>query len=72
MPAATKTWSRQTAWALMAGCAFLAANNQIEVLQIVIWPITAFALPAFGFRQPAVASWMRGSQPDQSPNGGRP
>ena len=72
MPLATKTWSRQTAWVLMAGCAFLAFNNQIEVLAIVIWPVTMFALPAFGFKQPAVDSWMRGSQPDQSPNGGRP
>jgi hypothetical protein len=61
----TKTWSRQTAWVLMAGCAFLAFNNQIEVLAIVIWPVTMFALPAFGFRQ-------QRSQSSESPHGGRP
>jgi hypothetical protein len=68
----TKTWSRQTAWVLMAGCAFLAFNGQVEELAIVIWPITAFALPAFGFRQPAVGEWMQRSKPSEPPNGGRP
>jgi hypothetical protein len=68
----TKTWSRQTAWVLMLGCVFLAANGQTEELAIVIWPVTMFALPAFGFRQPAVDSWMQRSQSSESSHGGRP
>jgi hypothetical protein len=67
----SRTWSRQVACVLILGCFYLGANNQAEVLQIVIWPVTVFTLAAFGLRQPAVASWMRGSQPTESPNGGR-
>jgi hypothetical protein len=55
----SRTWSRQVACVLIAGCFYLGANNQTEVLEIVIWPVAVFTLAAFGLRQPAVASWMR-------------
>ena len=57
-----KTWSRETAWAMMLGCFFLAGSGQPEVLEIVIWPTTIFTLAAFGFRQPVVNDWMRTRQ----------
>ena len=55
-----RTWSRQTAWALIIGCAALAYSGKTEELSLVIWPTTIFSLAAFGFRQPAVGDWMRG------------
>ena len=57
-----KTWSRETAWAMLLGCFFLAGSEQTEELEIVIWPTTIFTLAAFGFRQPVVNDWMRKSR----------
>jgi len=54
-----KTWARETAFAMLVGCAVLAYNGQSEELEIVVWPVTIFSLAAFGFRQPAVDGWMR-------------
>ena len=55
-----KTWSREVAFSMILGCALLAWNGQSEELEIVIWPVTTFALAAFGMRQPVVSEWMRG------------
>ena len=56
-----RTWSRELAVVMIVGCVYLAALGQTEELDIVIWPTTVFTLAAFGFRQPAVGDWMRGS-----------
>lgn len=55
-----KTWSRETAFAMILGCAFLAYSGKTEELNIVVWPVTIFTLSAYGFKQPSVDSWMRG------------
>lgn len=56
-----KTWSRETAFAMILFLCFLAYQGKVEELEILVWPFTIFTLAAYGFRQPAVDGWMRRS-----------
>jgi hypothetical protein len=53
-----RTWSRELSLVLLLGLATLIYFEKKEMVEIVIWPIVAFTLPAFGFKQPTLEAWM--------------
>ena len=53
-----RTWSRELSLALLLGLATLIYFEKKEMVEIVIWPVVAFTLPSFGFKQPALEAWM--------------
>jgi len=56
----TKTWSRELAIVMWLCLGFLMYNDQTEMADIVVWPITIFSMAAFGFKQPAITDRLRG------------
>lgn len=44
----SKTWKRETAWSMLLFCAYTAFIGNVEILEIIIWPIFLFVAAAFG------------------------
>jgi hypothetical protein len=43
-----KTYKREVAAALLLGLGYLVFTNNLEMVDVVIWPIIGFATGAFG------------------------
>ncbi len=44
----TKTYKREVAAALLLGLGYLVFKNNLEMVNVLVWPIIGFAAGAFG------------------------
>ena len=53
-----RTWARELSVAMILGICVLIYFDKTEMVSLVLWPVVAFVLPSFGFKQPALEAWM--------------
>jgi len=58
MSSKQRTWSRELSVAMILGICVLIYFDKAEMVELVLWPVVAFVLPSFGFKQPALEAWM--------------
>lgn len=44
----SKTWKREVAVALFLALGVLVYNDKTEMVELLVWPVTVFAVGAFG------------------------
>ena len=57
-----RTWSRELSLAMILGICVLIYFDKADMVELVLWPVVTFTLPAFGFKQPALEAWMKGKK----------
>lgn len=51
-PTKKKTWFRETAIACLIWLGFLSFQGDVQIVEILTWPVTIIALSAFGVKNP--------------------
>ena len=51
MEISKKTWSRETAAILLLVLCYTIYRENVELINVIIWPITTYASVAFGLRR---------------------
>lgn len=68
----TKTWSRETALALLGVFIWAVYKNNAEMVEVIVWPITTYAAIAFGLKRVDQSDGVWFGQSSQSSHRGRP
>jgi hypothetical protein len=67
-----KTWSRETAFALLGVFVWAVYKNNVEMVEVIVWPITTYAAIAFGLKRVDQSDGVWFGQSSESSNRGRP
>lgn len=65
----TKTWSRETALALLAVFIWAVYQNNVEMVEVIVWPITTYAAIAYGLKRVDQSDGMWSAKPPSSTHG---
>lgn len=68
----TKTYKREIAVTLLVFFCYIVFTENVEMVEVIVWPIMAFAMAAFGLDGYAKqVQKPNGNRPDDSPRGMR-
>lgn len=67
----TKTWSRESAALLLAVLCWTIYQENVSLVEVIIWPFTSYAAIAFGLKRVGDSGRLFSTGPTQLPNGGR-
>lgn len=67
----SKTWSRETALALLIILTWTVYQNNVEMVEVIIWPFTTYAAIAFGLKRVDQSDGMWFGQSSQLSHRGR-
>lgn len=59
----SKTWSRETALLLLAVFIWAVYQNNVEMVEVIVWPITTYAAIAYGLKRVDQSDGMWSSKP---------
>ena len=63
-----KTWSRETAVILLLVLCYTIYRENVELTNVIIWPITTYASVAFGLRRIDVSDKLFQTKSSEPPN----
>lgn len=58
-----KTWVRELATVMIIFTGVITYQEKLEELKVIVWPVTTFAMLAWGYKQDVIQDLVSGKKP---------